>query len=159
MERVSLSRLEIEIVLRTDFVPLVGCDTFKIDLSDKGSVRHPVRSKYSAANIRRATIAAFFIVRVVDVAISVFDVLAAGLISQVMSQTTVPIVYSVRAINAVKFVRRIADVIVVGTSCSCELAHRVLHSFCECLLENRLPNRRLWSSCSDDLRGDLHSFL
>ena len=101
--------------------------------------------------IRRAAITALVTFRVVQVAVTILDVLVARLIRQVVSQTTVSVIVTIFAIDAVHFIGRIAYVVIVSSGCTSELTKGILYSFSKGLLESRLPDWRFRGSSN---KGD-----
>ena len=85
LKRISLSCLEIVVVLQTNFVPLVSLDTGYFSGTNKSAVRHPSWCYDTAAYIRRAAVTAIVSFWVVQVAVAILYVLTARLIFQVVS--------------------------------------------------------------------------
>ena len=101
LKRVRLGCLKIEVVLSTNFIPLVSLDSRNFCSTNISTVRHPVRCEDTAAVIRRAAIAALISLGIVQVSVSILDILVARLISQVMGQSTVSVIDTVGTINTI----------------------------------------------------------
>ena len=117
MKGISFSGLEVEVILRTDLVPLVCLDARNYSSADKVAVRHPVRSKNSAAVVSGAAIAALISSGVMDITVSIFNILAARLVCQVVRKAAISVVDAVLSIDTVYFVGWIANIVIVGSSC------------------------------------------
>ena len=84
MKRTGLCSLKIVVVLQTNFVPLVSLDTRDFGGTNVSTVRHPIRLDNTAAYIRRAAVTAIFSFWVVQITVTILNVLAARLRFQVM---------------------------------------------------------------------------
>lgn len=98
---ISIDGLIVEVILQTFFVPLVSLDARLCDFTNESCVGIPGGFKDTATSCRRAAVAALITFGVVQVPISILDVLAARLRFQMVSQTTISIIDTVGAINAV----------------------------------------------------------
>ena len=119
LQGISLRGFKVEIVLSTDLVPLVCLYARNFSSAYEVTVRHPVGSEDTATMISGTAITTFVCFRVMNVAVSILDVLVAGLIVQVVCEAAVSVVDTVRSVDTVNFVVRITDVIVISSRCSC----------------------------------------
>ena len=101
LEGIGFGGLKVEVVLGTNFVPLVGLDTVDCSSTNEGGVGIPGWFEDTAAGWGRAAIAALLSFWVVQVTVSVFDILTARLRSQVVSESTISVIDTVCAIDAV----------------------------------------------------------
>ena len=124
----------------TNFVPLVGLNTRDFGSTNEGAVRHPVGFEDTTAGWRRAAVTALLSVGVVQVPVSIFDILAARLSSQVVSQATISVIDTVGTIDAVHQISGVAYVVIVSSGGGTEFFNGVLNGLSEGLLEDGLPD-------------------
>merc|ERR1712166_416483 len=113
---------KIEVVLSSNFVPPIHVLSLIAGLALVSAIGDPFVGEDATSVRLRAAVAAIVLLRVVDVSVLVRDVLAAGLVRQMVSQATVSIPAAVLSVDSGQSVGGVANVIVV-VSLECVLSH------------------------------------